>query len=242
MKIKLKIIYVIYTKFQPSRSRKSTSETSSTNDDQAYQIIKHVQELMKKIVGFETKFQQCKEFVGTYLGDFEDKINYKKRKVAEMDEDYKLQQKQKEIELRNHINEQGYQFAVEILASRTPKEIPVQETMLNSLREQIKQLQGDMKKQISDEVAKHKELLEKEYKHREETSRLQQESQSASMKAQADALNHHIDVLKESLASAKEEINKQRELTKEISTSFSNASKTTLVSNDGFSSSATARR
>ena len=63
------------------------------------------------MVGFELTFQQCKEFAGTYLDDFENKINFKKRKVAEMEEDSKLQQKQKEIELRNHINGQGYQFA-----------------------------------------------------------------------------------------------------------------------------------
>ncbi len=220
----------------------SSSNTSSINDDMAFQMNKNVTELVKKISGFETTFQSCKEFAEGYLKNFDDQVNFKKRKVDEITENFKLHQHQKEIELRNHIDEKGYQYTLEILASRQPKEIAIQERAHLELVAELIKVKADMAEQVKTEITKHKELLEREYKYKEETSKLKQASESAAQKAELGARDSHIKVLQESLANAKDEINKQRDLTMQISNSFSNANKTTVVSNDQFSSSNANRR
>ena len=203
----------------------------SDDEAQSLKLNKLIGDYNKNVLILEKVQKDGKEFAETCLNDFEEKVKLKKRKIEDMEEDFKLQHKNKLLELSNSIKEAGYDKAVEILASRNPKEISVPETVYAALTAKITQLEREMKQSIAQEVGAHKSNLDREFKYNEETGKLRQATESAKIQAQLEQRDKHIVVLQDSLQTLKQEVNEQRKLTQSISESFSNAQKPTMVTN-----------
>jgi hypothetical protein len=212
------------------RSRKASSAELNDEETQSLKLNKSITEMSKNMLTLEKTCKDARDFVETYLTDFDEKVKFKKRKVEELEQDFQLQCKNKELELINSIKESGYNKAVEILATRNPKEVPMQEVVVVGLKDRIAQLEKEMKSTINEEVNKHKLQLDRDYKYNLETSGLKQAAESAKNQAQLEQRDQHIKVLQDSIQSLKNEVNEQRKLTQSISESFSNAQKTTVVS------------
>lgn len=215
-------------------SSTSRSRKAEVNEDEAQslKLSKSIAEFNKNVGLIEKSLKDAREVADNYLNDFDEKVKIKKRKVDDMEEDFKLQHKNKELELSNSIKESGYNKAVEILASRNPKEIAVTEAAWTSVNAKVIQLEREMKQAISDEVAKYKSNLDRDFRYNEETSKLKQCAETSKIQALVAQKDDHIKVLTDQIMSLKHEVDMQRKLTQSISESFSNAQKTTVVSSN----------
>ena len=226
-----------------ARAPKKTSDTNTTEEESALKLNKSIQDVTKKIGGLQESFVDMKEFSQNVLTDFDHKIEFKKRKIEQMEDDFRLECKSKEIQLSNVIREQGYKAAVEILQARNPKEVPVAESDLLALRNRVAQLEKEMKDGIAGEVAKHKQALEKDFRYNEETSKLRASAEMSKITAELSQKLSHIAVLEEQIVACKHEIDAQRNLTLNISNAFSNAQKPQIFGDgQGNSSSKSAAR
>jgi hypothetical protein len=204
-----------------------------SDEEASLRLSKALADFNKNAANLDKVAKEAKEIAEQYLNEYEEKITYKKRKIAEMDDEFRQQTKSKELQMLNNIREGGYAHALELLASRNPREIAVSEVQYQTLTAEIATLKQDMRQAVKEEVEKHKVQLEMHFQHLEETSRLKASTDAAKLQATVEQREAHIKVLEDQIRSLKAEVDAQRRLTQSISESFANAQKPTLLGGGG---------
>lgn len=154
------------------------------------------------------------------MEDLELKTTAKRKAMVELDEDYESKKKTKRIELDQEIRAYGYQEALKIIKEH--KEVAISEADLAKLNKELQELQ-ELKQNRATEMAEvlrqEKEKYEKEMKTFQTTSDLRHQTEVDTQAATIKQLQNHIQVLEKQTQSLQQDIEKQRELTKNVAES-----------------------
>ena len=123
------------------------------------------------------------------------------------------------------MREHGYQAAIEILANRPAREIPVVEAEYRLLQTRVHDLETQIQDRVKAETAALQSNLEREFKHLTETLKLRQEAELATVQANLQQKKDTIVVLETTINDLKHELQEQRSLTSSVASAMGGAQK-----------------
>ena len=198
-----------------NKKNRNTKEANVANDQVA--LIKAVGTIKKSIDTFEKSVEECKKLVEEKLEDLELHTSLKRKAIDELEQEYEQKKKSRRIDLEQDIRAFGYTEALKILKER--KESPIPEEDLAKLKAELQSIKQDHQNVLNETIAQEKAKHQKEMKHFTETSDLRHQTEMAKREALIHQLQDHIKVLETTIVSQKEDIDKQRELTKSVAES-----------------------
>jgi hypothetical protein len=200
----------------PSKKRASSS-SSSTPENDSLALTKSIINIKKQQESFEKSVNECKKLIEDHLEDLELKTTAKRKAMVELDEDYESKKKTKRIELDQEIRAYGYQEALKIIKEH--KEVAISEADLAKLNKELQELKQNRATEMAEVLRQEKEKYEKEMKTFQTTSDLRHQTEVATQAATIKQLQNHIQVLEKQTQSLQQDIEKQRELTKNVAES-----------------------
>jgi hypothetical protein len=198
-----------------SRSKKTTSPDTSDN----LALTKSILGIKKQQDSFEKSVTELKKIIEEQLGDLELKTNAKRKQMDELDEEFELRKKSRKIELDQDLKAYGYSEAIKLIQDK--KEVTIALDDLNKLKSELDLHKRDHSQQLADVSKIEREKYERELQIFKTTSDLQHKTEVAKMTSQVQQLQDHIKVLDKQIQSLQQDVEKQRELTRDVA----NASK-----------------
>jgi DNA repair exonuclease SbcCD ATPase subunit len=195
--------------------RSSSSSSSSTSSNNVYlALTKALQGITKAEDGFSKSVNTLKELLTETFSDLETRIEAKNKEFGDLKIKFDQEEKNKKIEISQNIREHGYDAAKEILEKRN--EIAVSQEDYNNLQENFIKLKKLKDEEVSRAVGAEHERNKDHVEAMRQTLELQKKAEVAQVEARLESQLQHIDVLKETIANLKSDLDEQRKLTKDV--------------------------
>ena len=162
---------------------------------------------MKAVAAVETLIQDVFE-------GLEMKLERKQRELSELDADFIRKKNANRIAVDQDLAAYGYEGALKILSQRGEKAVnAVEDEKLKSERETLSHRYQQSEQEA---VEAEKQRGHRHLQQMLETTKLQQEAAVAKVEAQLEQKDREIAVLRETITGLKEDLEKQRQLTKSV--------------------------
>jgi len=172
-------------------------------------------ESIKEIdVKIKKKDEECYNKYSQLSKDFSLKVTNLQSSYEKKKYDLERQFQQTRDEMEREFQQNEYDKAVEVLDEKG--EIAVVETEYNSLKKECDDLKKTMEKKEKEVLAINDAKWKKEMEIILRTKELEFQASSADMKAKIDQLNKEVSVLHSTIDTLKDEIQEQRNLTRNV--------------------------
>jgi len=197
--------------------KSSSSSSSSSSGDDFLSITKAIASLKKGQEAFDSSVKTLTSTIENYFDDLELKIASKKREFESLDEEFKHTRNNLRIAVDMDIKEHGYNAALKLLAERG--ETPIPETVLNSMRSELKQMREDSQNSLRDALKQAQEKAEKSKAFALRAKELEFNAMQAETKASLSQKEKEVQVLINQINDLKGDLDKQRSLTQAVAES-----------------------
>jgi hypothetical protein len=192
-----------------------------SGDDVIYQMTRAIQILAKQREGFTKAVEQFNEIEK----DIEMRVNVNKKKMddqeamrnkemVELEAEFDRQRKRRRIDLEQDLREFGAENVKRLLGEQGKVSINAEE--LAQLREDLAVLRQGKEEGVRKAGAEANDKARAEIAARTETLQLKHSAELAAVNARADQQVNQIKVLQDTINSLRNELDRQRELTREV--------------------------
>lgn len=208
---------------KPSRVKKgnsttTTSGSSTTNTSQdTLALTRSINTITKNMQSFEKSVGECKQLIEEGLTDLEIRTTLKRKAMGELDEEYEHKKKSRKIDLEQDLRAHGFEEAVRILKEQ--KFTAIQDDELHKLKTELAEIKAEGKTQLESALNAERQRFQRDMEVFKTTSSLQNQTEVAKLTANVEKLQDHIKVLENTINAQKNDIDKQRELTKQVAES-----------------------
>jgi hypothetical protein len=191
--------------------------SAAGKDPDGYALTNSIVKISKQMETFPKVVAECKELIEGQLQDIELRTNMKRKAMDALDEEFEQRKKSRRIDLEQDLRAYGYAEALKVIKEH--KQTPVPDDELAKLKAELDLLRQDNQQKMDQLLAQERSRYEKDMKTFQITSDLRHETEVAKMEASVKQLQDHIKVLENTIASQKQDIDKQRELTRSVAES-----------------------
>jgi hypothetical protein len=211
-----------------SSTRKRKAPSSSNSDlDPKLALATAITGIKKSQDAFAKSVAQYKELEDKTFTELEIKLTAKRQDLDELDTTYNNRKKQRKLDLEHDLKEQGLIAAKKILEERG--DLAVSKESYETLQRDHAALKAKFDDTSKSAIAEEKAKINEANKNWQRTVQLEYESKMAAANAENNQQKKQISVLSETIASLKEDMAAQRQLTKDVANSF----KPTVVHDTG---------
>jgi hypothetical protein len=210
------------------KKRKRARTSASTSDEnpklqlaQAINAIKKNQESFKKSVDSWTTVND------DIFTNLELKLQAKTKELEQLEVDYTNKKRQKKIEIDAEVRESGYAAVQKILEDRKEVAVPIEKW--NALNKNYEELKSSHTKNLQDAVSEERARNEKDMKALKKQSDLEHATIMAQSNAKIDQQAQQLKVLEATIQSLKQDIDAQRNLTREIAVAANSGSRPNVM-------------
>ena len=177
-------------------------------------LAKSINAIVTKQDAFTKAVDALNSFKEETLNELALQIEAKQSELEELEKQFKVKQKDGEIEVSQRIKEFGYDEAVKIIQENGQIVVLEEEYegLKNANQDLRLKLEADLDKIREEEKASHKRALSAALSNME----LKHKAETAVLTATADQKEREVEHLNNTIISMKQEINEQRTLTKEV--------------------------
>lgn len=194
--------------------RRSTSVASTSTNNVSLALTKALNGVRKAEDGFEKSVSKLSELLTETFSDFETRLEAKQKELSQLKLHYEQEEKNKKIEVDQNVRAYSYEAAKEILTERN--EVAVREEDYKQLRDDYAELRSTKEQEIRDSVTAERKRNERHIEALKRTFELQKQAEVAQVQARLETQIQHIEVLKDTINNLKNDLEKQRELTKDV--------------------------
>lgn len=180
-------------------------------------LAKAVHTIVQKQDAFNKSVEDCSKLIHDGLSNLEMEATSKRRKIDELNVQYEQTKRTRVIELEQDLQEHGYKKALELLAQR--KEIAVSEEKWNQVLTRGDELAETVKTIEQTTLARCQKEHAKALQDQQERLTLKHQAEIADHVANSKQLKNHISVLEKQVGTLQQDIEKQRQLTKDVAES-----------------------
>lgn len=198
-------------------SRKPASAPSTTktpNKSERLEFAEALNAFKPQIEKLGKMTETLQEFTSDTLTKLDLEIEAKKTECSILQEEYKTKLKNEQIQLDLYLREHGYNGAVEVLTKHG--EVPICSDELAVLRSDLEKHkqshQSELDAARKEEQTQAKIALASAVKMKE----LEHQANTAELNAKVKELGNEINSLKSTIETLRDELSKQRELTKSV--------------------------
>jgi hypothetical protein len=197
-----------------SRAAGSTTSTSKTSKSERLEFAEALNAFKPQIEKLTKMTEILQEFTSDTLTKLDLEIESKKTECNVLQEEYKSKLKNEQIQLDLYLREHEYNGAIEILTKHG--EVPIASEELAELRSDLEKSQQSHQTELDvvrkEEQTQSKIALASAIKMKE----LEHQANTAELNARVKELGNEIVSLKSTIETLRDELSKQRELTKSV--------------------------
>jgi hypothetical protein len=195
-------------------SRRSASVAATSSNNVTLALTKALQGVTKAEDGFSKSVTKLSELLTDTFNDLETRLEAKQKDLDELKLRYEQEEKNKKIEVDQNVRAYAYEAAKKILTER--KEVAVREEDYEQLREDYSELRATKEQEIRDSVSAERKRNDQHNEALKRTLELQKQAEVAQVEARLETQIQHIEVLKSTIENLKNDLQAQRELTKDV--------------------------
>lgn len=204
---------------EPAAKKRSSAavakDVQATSDTLA--LTKAIVTIQKNQVSFAKSVDDAKHLIEEYLQDLELRASEKRDEMKKLDAMYEEERRSKKIRIDQDLQAYGYAEALKVLAER--KEVAISQDELTRLKNELETMKRDKAKEVAELVRVEREKHESALKTFQTTNDLKHAAEIATQTASNKQLQGHIAVLEKQIQSLQDDVNKQRQLTKDVAES-----------------------
>lgn len=206
----------VNSNIQPNQimPRASTVKAPTVKSDSRLEFAKALSNIVQKQDAFNKAIEAMKEYTEETLTELDLKIANKEQRLEILDKEFETLQKNKEIELDQHLKEHKYDAALEYLEER--KQVPIDQDELKNLRELVKHYESGQKADIDKVIEEERQRAKTAMSAAMKTAELSHKADTAELNATVKQLQKEIETYQDTISNQKEEIAEQRKLTMQV--------------------------
>jgi HAMP domain-containing protein len=193
---------------------KRKSATTTSRENPKLLLAKAISQLSAKQDAFVKAVETMEELKKDEIIKYDLEIEAKQHELDELEEKFKHQIKNKQIETDQLLAEYSYEGALKILKER--QEIPIGSDEYQHMKEELNHLKSDIKNQIESAIAIEKVESKRAISAAISNSDLKHKAETAVLTATVDQQKKEIETLQKAIDKLNDEIAAQRELTKSV--------------------------
>ena len=193
-----------------SNKRRKTEEHTS----ERLELVRCIGEWTKAKRDFVEASKRFSDFEQDALTVLDQKLEEKRAQLAELELDFQTQKKNSEIAVKQSLAEFKREGAIAIL--KDTKEVPIDAAQLESMRAAIEAHKAELEQALTTAVAREQADAKKQLSAALHSKDLEHKAAVAKLEAKVEQQEHEITALKEQVLAYSKEVEKQRELTKQV--------------------------
>lgn len=201
--------------------RRRTTAASKAEDSTRLQLSKNIASLVAGMEKFTEGVGQLAAFNEETIRDFDMQLDAKKVEFEELEHQFAVELKNKQIETDQTVKEYGYEAAKKTLADRG--EVPVASAELEQLRAKVAAADEAQQQAVAGAVAKEKGDAKRGIEAAVNNCKLTHKAELAGLTAAVEQKEHEIKSLRGQMDDYKEQVVRLNETIKEVAASSSKA-------------------
>jgi len=199
---------------KPTMSRRSASVAATSANNVTLALTKALQGVTKSEDGFTKSVTKLNELLTETFADLETRHAAKQKALDDLKLRYEQEEKNRKIAVAQNVRARAYDAAKQSLTER--KEVAVRSEDYEQLREDYSELRATKEQEIRDSVSAERKRNDQHNEALKRTLELQKQAEVAQVEARLETQIQHIEVLKSTIENLKNDLQAQRELTKDV--------------------------